>query len=1080
MQVGAKPAVEKVAHSRRVIFTRRRVVISLSALVLLIIAGIAILWWWQSYTAQAMRLLVRKFSDQRTVEGRLAGGFKGGRFVPPTADDTLLQATEIIDASHLLDKAIAANEAGARLAYARLLLLTSEKAPATLKAFQQVVETQPASAAAINDLGVCLLAHDQLEEALTKFEEALKQQPEMPEALFNRALCYQQLQLRDAASTDFARLLEIERDRSWRDEIRRRHQDVSTAISPPKEVAEEFDRAFAAQDFEAAGRVADDNLGAALRYAYDDCSREYLKATALDEAKTSERELSKIRLIGERMAAVSGDKSYLALAAYLQGLSRQDAANQLTLIGEYLEIEKLPSIKIAMGRQSDLQKLSLRFKESGNQLFEFFSTYQTGYLDSCSNLFSHSMAKMREALKIAESRKWPYQSAVVLAQMGNICTRIGQDSLALAYCGQAIPEDKGLPYIESKALQYMANAYWHMGNSSKGLLYLRQSSNILLTKLPLFNDLANNALLAADFYRSINNHNLALLYARQALGYAEAGKFQSCIAQTASFIAVELAELNQVADSESKIQQAFATLEKLTEDQRRYSKMLVLLRAGGLASRQGKFEQAEQHFAQAQTIAEMSEEKELPLIKILKARAASYARAGQPKRASADLNHAIALIEAYRNNISERSNRSDFFDASQDVFDQMIQLQARAFGQMDKAFNISEQARARTLLDDITATASNAAAIQASQIATTPAPFSIPALTLNKIRTALPDDLTLISYSVTSGGTLIFVVRRDDFIAVTSEVSTEDLDRLVQDYVAGLKEQAPVEKLAEQSRRLYQLLIAPVEAKLGTTNRLCIAPDKALHRLPFDALLDAAGNYLIQSHVLTSVPSASTLVYCLKQAQRKNAVVDENLLAIGNPLFSRDHFPDLLFLPDAEHEVYESALSYSHPAILTGPKATKAQTLAELMNCDVAHFSTHCLVKEKTPWLAALVLAQASENPDDELLRLNEFNKIGLLRARLVILSACQSGLGQYYRGEGIVSLVRPFLARSVPSVVASLWPVDSQATATLMIDFHRARKQNGRLAADALRTAQTQMIQSASFNHPYYWAPFVVVGSNN
>src|SRR5205085_4571357 len=128
-------------------------------------------------------------------------------------------------------------------------------------------------------------------------------------------------------------------------------------------------------------------------------------------------------------------------------------------------------LKIAMERQNDLQKLSLRFKESGNQLFEFISTYQTGYLDSCSNLFSHSMPKMREALKIAELHQWPYQRAVVLDQMANICTRIGQDSLALAYCRQAIPEDKGLPYIESKATQYMANAYWHLGNSSKGLVY---------------------------------------------------------------------------------------------------------------------------------------------------------------------------------------------------------------------------------------------------------------------------------------------------------------------------------------------------------------------------------------------------------------------------------------------------------------------------------------------------------------------------------------------------------------------------------------------------------------------------------
>ncbi|MEN3331704.1 MAG: hypothetical protein V7641_1069 [Blastocatellia bacterium] len=1083
MQAGSRQAVEIVEHSRRFVFTRRRLAIIFSMLLLLIAAGSAILWWRQSYTAQAMRLLVHKFSEQRPVEGRLAGGFKGGCFVPPMTDDALLQSAEIIEASRLIDKAISANEAGARLVYARFLLLASEKAPATLKAFRQAVEAEPASPAARNDLGVCLLARSQLEEAIAGFDAALQRQPDMPEALFNRALCYQQLLLRDAASKDFARLLEIDRDHSWRDEIRQHHQDVSSAISQQKslnKVAKAFDRAFAAQDFEEARHIADDNLAMALKHAYQDCASNFLKAAAHGEAAARERELAKIKLIGERVAVAIGDKSFLDLAAYLQSLSGADAANQLILVREYLAIEDMASVKLAMERQNDLQKLCVAFKESGNGLFEYLSISRSSFIDFLNNLFSRSLTKIHESLKITESRNWPYQRALVLVQMGNICTRLGQDSLALDYCRQALAVNHESPYVEFKAKQYMANACWHLGDFTNGLLDLRRSSTLALMSLPSFSDLASNTLQTADFYRLINNHPLALLYARQALSYAEAGEIDSRLAQAASFIAVELAELNQVADSETEMKRAFTALEQVSAVKNPYTHMLVRLRAGDLASRQGNLQQAEQHFAQAQSIAAKSEEKDLPLIKILKARAASYARAGQPERARADLDQAIALIEEYRSNITERGNRSDFFDASQDVFDQMIQLQARAFGQWTAAFNTSEQARARTLLDDLSATASGAAANPSSQGAAPLAPRSVAALTLDKIRAALPDDLTLISYSVTSSGTLIFLVTRNDFVAVESDASTEQLDRLVQDYVAALKERAPVEKLAEPSRQLYQLLIAPVEAKLGTAKRLCIAPDKALHWLPFAALLDAAGNYLAQSYVLTSVPSASTLIYCLEQARRKNAIADEKLLAVGNPLFSSDHFPNLPTLPDAEREARESAAFYVHPAVLTGPDATKAQTLAELSNCDIAHFSTHCLVKEKTPWLAALVLAQAGEDPDDGLLRLNEFNKIGLLRARLVILSACQSALGQYYRGEGIVSLVRPFLARSVPSVVASLWPVDSQATATLMINFHKARRQNGRPAADALRAAQMQMIQSASFNHPYYWAPFVVVGSNN
>ena len=100
-------------------------------------------------------------------------------------------------------------------------------------------------------------------------------------------------------------------------------------------------------------------------------------------------------------------------------------------------------------------------------------------------------------------------------------------------------------------------------------------------------------------------------------------------------------------------------------------------------------------------------------------------------------------------------------------------------------------------------------------------------------------------------------------------------------------------------------------------------------------------------------------------------------------------------------------------------------------------------------------------------------------RTRLVVLSACQTGLGQYFRGEGIVSLVRPFLAMRVPTVVASLWSVDSKATADLMIDFHKRRRAGALGAADALRDAQLSMLQNISFEHPYYWAPFIAVGSN-
>jgi len=241
------------------------------------------------------------------------------------------------------------------------------------------------------------------------------------------------------------------------------------------------------------------------------------------------------------------------------------------------------------------------------------------------------------------------------------------------------------------------------------------------------------------------------------------------------------------------------------------------------------------------------------------------------------------------------------------------------------------------------------------------------------------------------------------------------------------------------------------------------------------------------------------------------------MLAVGNPLSDNRYFPNLKPLPDAENEAKQSANLYGPASVvLVGGQATEPKVRQAISDCDVAHLALHCLVEEGSPWLAALVLAGARStgvpssrvegtvsrptstnatvrdaafsplpqepkaDGNDGVLYLNELYGLRLPHTRLVVLSTCESGLGQYYRGEGIVSLVRPFLASGVPTVVASLWPVDSRATSELMIAFHTRRKLDNRKSGEALHDAQLKLIQSGQFRHPLYWAPFIVVGANN
>jgi CHAT domain-containing protein len=102
-----------------------------------------------------------------------------------------------------------------------------------------------------------------------------------------------------------------------------------------------------------------------------------------------------------------------------------------------------------------------------------------------------------------------------------------------------------------------------------------------------------------------------------------------------------------------------------------------------------------------------------------------------------------------------------------------------------------------------------------------------------------------------------------------------------------------------------------------------------------------------------------------------------------------------------------------------------------------------------------------------------------LARTRLVVLSACQTAIERSYRGEGAISIARPFIAAGVPVVVASLWTVDSDMTAELMIRFHRHRKRDGLSTVEALRQAQLDMLSSPGQQQrrPNSWAAFVAIG---
>ncbi len=299
--------------------------------------------------------------------------------------------------------------------------------------------------------------------------------------------------------------------------------------------------------------------------------------------------------------------------------------------------------------------------------------------------------------------------------------------------------------------------------------------------------------------------------------------------------------------------------------------------------------------------------------------------------------------------------------------------------------------------------------------------------------------------------------------------------------------------------RLYQMLLGPLSGEIARAKRLCISPDGVLHYLPFEAL-QHEGTYLVERHEVSYVPSASVLLTLLEAPAKEASDGGGNLLAVGAPVFEFDKRLgqetereavrsfylergfNLASLPFAREEL--RTIAHFFPAdraeIRLGSEAQEAWLKrASLERFRYIHFATHAFADEQMPQRSALVLSMRAGQREDGLLQAREIVNLKL-GAELVVLSGCRTGLGRILRGEGILGLTQSFLYAGTPSVVVSLWDVRDRATAVFMEAFYKQLRR-GRSKSEALRLAKLSMLRSdtPAYHHPYYWAPFVLVGKS-
>ena len=305
------------------------------------------------------------------------------------------------------------------------------------------------------------------------------------------------------------------------------------------------------------------------------------------------------------------------------------------------------------------------------------------------------------------------------------------------------------------------------------------------------------------------------------------------------------------------------------------------------------------------------------------------------------------------------------------------------------------------------------------------------------------------------------------------------------------------------ARRLFDILLRPLSSSLARTQKLVIVPDGILHYLPFDALIRKGSaerpSYLIEEFSIVYAPSAS--VFCRLAADpSKGQGRTQELLAYGDPVFGRGtavagtmSLGDIVRssyerggitlppLPNTRAEVLRIAKLFppERRTIHLGASATEASIkLEKLTGYKRLHFATHAVIDDQAPGRSGIVLSLVNSGKEDGILRANEIFNLEM-DADLVVLSACQTGLGKLVKGEGMIGLTRAFLYAGSARVLVSLWEVNDRATADFMTLFYEKMK-DGMSPGAALRSAKLAMIHSGApaYQHPYFWTPFVLVGT--
>jgi len=373
--------------------------------------------------------------------------------------------------------------------------------------------------------------------------------------------------------------------------------------------------------------------------------------------------------------------------------------------------------------------------------------------------------------------------------------------------------------------------------------------------------------------------------------------------------------------------------------------------------------------------------------------------------------------------------------------------------------------------------------------------IGVPPSPVTDIQALLDDDVTVLEYYTGEKATYAWLVTKTgikvyELQSGSSALDTKSITRAVDGMLAmnistRSRMPAPIitlpvgdayetettKKQREENRRefinksgeLYHSLFAPVAEDIKTA-KLIIVPHGILHKVPFSCLTDGK-TFLCEKYELSVAPSSSVIEYIVKKRKPNH----KKLIAFANPATDKAN------LVYAEKEVQEIARFCPVKETYYHLDATESLAKQKAPEPDILHFACHGEFNDRQPLQSGLLLAGDKDN--DGVLQLHEIFGLNLKQANLVTLSACETALCKIQGGEDWAGMSRGFIYAGTPSILATLWSVEDKSTSILMKNFYENWLQKGMTKPAALRQAQLDLKAIPEYSHPYYWAPFVMIG---